>query len=156
MEITVAPMQPNHVEALMSFEDELFGTEAWTPDSYRAELADRRHRHYVVALDDHGALAGWAGLLVVADTAQILTIGTVPAAQRRGVGQRMLDALLDEAVHRGARDVVLEVRVDNAPARRLYERNRFTVLRTRRGYYDMGRVDALEMKRDLPPRKVRT
>ena len=61
----------------------------------------------------------------------------------------MLDALLDEARRRGAIEVILEVRVDNGPARRLYERNRFVPLRTRRGYYDLGRVDALELKRVL-------
>ncbi len=137
---------------LMAHEDELFGTEAWTPESYRAELADQRYRHYLVAERSAGPqaqLVGWAGIMVIAETAQILTIGVVTAEQGRGVGQTMLDELLAEARRRGATEVVLEVRTDNAAARRLYERNRFVPLRVRRGYYDLGRVDALEMKREL-------
>ena len=151
------------ISRLMAHEEELFGRESWTPDSYRAELADTRYRHYVVAeaaaqalgATDTDAepgtaeLVGWAGLMVIGETAQVLTIGVVADAQRQGVGQVMLDALLDEARRRGAVEVVLEVRVDNGPARRLYERNRFVPLRVRRGYYDLGRVDAVEMKREL-------
>ena len=146
--VEIVPMTAAHLSAVMVHEEELFGTEAWTVDSYRAELADLRYRYYICALQD-GDLLGWAGLLCIADTAQIITIGVVPAAQHRGIGQLMLDTLLAEARRRGAAEVVLEVRVDNAPARRLYERNRFAVLRIRRGYYDLGRVDALEMRRAL-------
>jgi ribosomal-protein-alanine acetyltransferase len=86
--------------------------------------------------------------MTVADEAQILTIGVIPSARRRGVGQAMLDELLAEAARRGAVAVFLEVRVDNDAAQQLYRRNGFTDLRIRRGYYDNGRADALEMRRD--------
>jgi ribosomal-protein-alanine N-acetyltransferase len=87
--------------------------------------------------------------MVVAEDAQILTIGTVPHRQREGIGQALLDELLDEAKRRGATAVFLEVRVDNEPARALYRRNGFVDLRVRRGYYENGRVDGLEMQRVL-------
>ncbi len=150
--VSLRPMVEADIERLMVHEDELFGTEAWSPDSYRAELADRRYRHYLVAERAWGQpaqLVGWAGVIVIAETAQILTIGVVTAEQGRGVGQTLLDELLAEARRRGATEIVLEVRIDNVAARRLYERNRFVPLRVRRGYYDLGRVDAVEMKREL-------
>ena len=156
--VLLRPMVKADIERFMAHEDELFATEAWTADSYRAELADRRYRYYLVAeavaarVPAGGKeleIVGWAGLMVIAETAQILTIGVVPASQGRGIGQALLEELLAEARRRGATEVVLEVRVDNAAARRLYERNRFLPLRVRRGYYDLGRVDALEMKREL-------
>jgi ribosomal-protein-alanine N-acetyltransferase len=139
-----------HLPEVLPHEDELFGSEAWTAESYRDELADHRFRHYVVAHDPAGGLLGWAGLMVVADSAQVLTVGVVTAAQRRGIGQQLLDALVDEAERRQATAIFLEVRVDNDVARRLYERNGFRRTRTRRGYYDNGRVDAIEMMRELP------
>lgn len=140
-----------HIPLLMPYEDELFGTEAWSPHSYADELSDTRHRFYIAALrgDDPGELVGWAGLMTIGDTAQVLTIGVIPEAQRHGIGQAMLDVLVQEALRRRAGEVILEVRVDNVTARRMYERNRFTQLRTRRGYYDRGRVDAVEMRREL-------
>ena len=85
--------------------------------------------------------------MTIGQTSQILTIGVIPAVQRHGIGQVLLDVLLGEAQRRAATEVVLEVRVDNDAARRMYERNRFTPLRVRRGYYDLGRVDAVEMRR---------
>jgi ribosomal-protein-alanine N-acetyltransferase len=141
-------MTAAHLDAVMRYEHEVFGTESWTRAGYRSELADTRYRYYVAAEDEDGALLGWAGLMTVADEAQILTIGVIPSARRRGVGQAMLDELLAEAARRGAVAVFLEVRVDNDAAQQLYRRNGFTDLRIRRGYYDNGRADALEMRRD--------
>jgi ribosomal-protein-alanine N-acetyltransferase len=134
----------------MAFEHELFGTEAWSAAGYRAEVSDTRNRYYVAVEDDTGALLGWGGVLVAADQAEILTVGVVPAAQRRGLARRMLAALSEEAHRRGARELFLEVRVDNAPAIALYESEGFTRIGHRRGYYDHGRVDALTMRKALP------
>src|SRR5438067_2279515 len=110
MTARIVPMTRAHIDAFMPYEHEMFGTEAWTARSYRDELADARYRHYVAAEDDDGELLGWAGLMIVGDSAQIMTIGVIPSAQRGGIGQLLLDALLDEARRRGAGAVYLEVR----------------------------------------------
>lgn len=141
----LVPMTETSLAQVMQHENETFGSEAWTRSSYLAELRDKRTRHYITAVED-GTLLGWAGLMVVADTAQIMTVGTVAAARRRGVGRQMVQALIAEAAARGAVEVILEVRVDNEPARKLYESFGFTALRIRRGYYDGGRIDAIEMR----------
>jgi ribosomal-protein-alanine N-acetyltransferase len=142
-------MTSAHLDAVMHHEQDMFGSESWTRSSYRAELADTRHRHYVAAEDDDGTLVGWAGLMVVAEDAQILTIGVVPTARRRGIGQALFDELLAEAKRRSATAMYLEVRTDNEAAQALYRRNGFADLRVRRGYYDNGRADGLEMRREL-------
>ena len=147
--VDVVPMRAEHIEALMPYEQQMFGSEAWSAQSYRDELADTRHRHYLAAVDQDGALMGWAGVRVVADSAEILTVGVVPAARRLGIGARLLAMLLDEARRRGATEAFLEVRVDNTGAQKLYERARFLQVGRRRGYYDGGRVDAIVMRRAL-------
>ena len=146
---TIVPMTVRHIDALLPYERDMFGTEAWTRSGYRSELADTRRRYYVAVEDPDGALLGWAGVLVVADTAEILTVGVVPGARRAGLARRMLADLLVEAGHRGAREAFLEVRVDNAAARGLYASEGFAELGVRRGYYDGGRVDAVTMRKDL-------
>jgi ribosomal-protein-alanine N-acetyltransferase len=45
----------------------------------------------------------------------------------------------------------LEVRDDNQPAIRLYERHGFQLSSRRRGYYADPPADALVLARDLPP-----
>lgn len=149
---TIVAMTGQHLPAVLAHEPEMFGTEAWSASAYREELADTRHRHYVAAVDDDGAVQGWAGVRIVGAEAEILTVGVVGSARRLGIGAVLLTDLLDEATRRGAREVFLEVRVDNAAARALYEREGFAELGIRRGYYDGGRVDALTMRRAAEPR----
>jgi len=143
------PMTTAHVNALMPYERSMFGTEAWTANGYRNELADTRHRYYVAAEGADGELLGWAGVRVIEDAAEILTVGVIPSARRHGLAVRLLDALLTEARQRGAAEAFLEVRIDNDPARSLYLREGFAELGVRRGYYDNGRVDAVVMTRVL-------
>jgi ribosomal-protein-alanine N-acetyltransferase len=145
----IVPMTLAHIDALMPYEKQMFGTEAWSRASYRAELADTRNRYYVAAEGALGDLLGWAGVLVVADAAEIMTVGVVPSARRSGTGRRMLDALLTEAVGRGAREVFLEVRADNDAARAMYRAAGFAEIGLRRGYYAGGKVDAVTMHKDL-------
>jgi ribosomal-protein-alanine N-acetyltransferase len=146
---TIVPMTAEHIEALMPYEREMFATEAWSASSYRAELADTARRHYLAAEGPGGQFLGWAGIMVVGEAAEVLTVGVVPAARRRGIAIELLTDLLAEARRRGAREAFLEVRVDNDPAVLLYEREGFTRVGLRRGYYDHGRVDAVIMQRVL-------
>jgi ribosomal-protein-alanine N-acetyltransferase len=146
----LVPMTVAHIDALLPYEREMFGTEAWTASSYRSELADTRYRYYVAVESDEGALLGWAGVMVLQDAAEILTVGVVPSARRAGLARLMLADLLDEAVRRGAKEAFLEVRVDNEPARSLYRREGFEEVGRRPGYYDAGRVDAVTMRKELP------
>ena len=148
VDVRLVPMTAAHVDELMAYERAMFGTEAWTRSAYLTELADVRNRHYVAAVADD-ALVGWAGVLMVGDAAEILTVGVVPVARRRGIARQLVAALVAEARSRGAREAFLEVRVDNGAARQLYASEGFAELGVRPGYYDNGRVDAVVMRRDL-------
>ena len=136
-----------HIEDLLPVEEVLFGAERWSAAMFWNELANGNH--YLVAVDVQGRLAGYAGLSVVpGGEAWVQNIAVRPECQRGGVGRTLLEALLDEATRRGARSVLLEVAVDNEPARRLYEKYGFGVVGLRRGYYQPSNTDALVMRRD--------
>jgi ribosomal-protein-alanine N-acetyltransferase len=142
-------MTAAHIDALMPYELDMFGTEAWSPEGYRAELADTQSRYYVAAETEDGALLGWAGAMFAGDAIEILTVGVVPEARRRGVARLLLADLLAAGTRRGAREAFLEVRVDNVAARELYRSDGFAEIGRRRGYYDGGRVDAVTMRKAL-------
>jgi ribosomal-protein-alanine N-acetyltransferase len=149
VDVAIVPMRATHIDALMPHERAMFGTEAWTRAGYRAELADTKHRTYVAAEGPDGTLLGWAGVRVVADEAEILTVGVIPEGRRQGTARRLIAALTDAARARGAAQAYLEVRVDNDAARALYKSEGFADVGLRRGYYDSGRVDAVVMHREL-------
>jgi ribosomal-protein-alanine N-acetyltransferase len=147
--VRLRPMRQADLDVLLPHEQAMFGTESWSRGSYLDELADTELRHYLVAEDDSGQVLASAGLLTIAETAQIVTVGVLPAARRRGIARLLVQELLAEARRRRAHEVLLEVRIDNRAARKLYESQGFVPIGTRRGYYDQGRVDAVVMRREL-------
>jgi [ribosomal protein S18]-alanine N-acetyltransferase len=149
-DVVLRPLTSQDVPALTRLEQEPFGAGAWSS----AMLAEEIHgpgRWYVGAVDPHGeqALVGYAGLWSDGTDATVMTIGVARAHQGRGVGTRLLAALLDRARQDRAASVLLEVRVDNEPALALYERFGFTRMGRRRGYYQPENVDAWTMRLDL-------
>lgn len=136
-----------HVDAVLPVEAELFGVEQWSAAMFWNELASGHH--YLVATDGaDDRVLGYAGLAVVPpDEAWVQNIAVRRDAQRRGVGRALLESLLAEADARGARNVLLEVAVDNAPAQKLYAGYDFEAIGVRRGYYQPTNTDALVMRR---------
>jgi len=137
--------------ALAALETDLFAHDAWSEQTWWAELAGRPRREYLVLTDSHGVL-GYAGLDHGGEVADVMTIAVAPRAQGHGFGRLLLDELEQRASIRGAADVILEVRADNLAALGLYERAGYAVLRTRRRYYQPGDVDALVMRKSLQER----
>lgn len=131
-------------------EAQLFGRDdPWPERAFRAELA-AGHTHYVAARDD-GFLVGYAGIARLGRHApfeyEIHTIGVDPAYQGRGIGRRMLTALLEVA---DGATIFLEVRTDNEPAIALYQSVGFVNVGLRRRYYRASGKDAYTMRRDPP------
>jgi len=154
---TLREMRWWDIEPVLGLEHALFPEDAWSRQMFWGELAHARGpgatRRYLVA-ETGGAygpesLAGYGGLAAVAGTGDIQTIGVLPAHQRAGLGARLLAALLSAAAADfRCHEALLEVRVDNARAQRLYERFGFAPIGVRRGYYQPGNVDALVMRLD--------
>ncbi|KDN85165.1 alanine acetyltransferase [Kitasatospora cheerisanensis KCTC 2395] len=135
----------------MELEHRLFPDDAWSRGMYWSELADAHpggSRHYVVAVDEDGALVGYAGLMAVGPDGDVQTIAVESGHQGAGLGAMLLAELIEESVRRGCAELLLEVRVDNLRAQRLYERFGFEPVGIRRGYYQPANVDALVMRLD--------
>ena len=139
--------------ALAALEGELFADDAWSEPTWWAEIAARPRRDYVVAVDA-GEVVGYAGIDVSGDLADVMTMATAPAHRGRGIGRLLLDELVRRSRERGCGAVLLEVRADNAAARKLYDTNGFSTISVRPRYYQPGDVDALVMRRLLTEEDV--
>jgi [ribosomal protein S18]-alanine N-acetyltransferase len=145
--VTLERMRWWHVDQVLPLEHALFGEETWSARTFWSELAQLDTRTYLVAVDDDGEAVGYAGLCAYPDEAFVQTMAVAAPAQRQGLGDRLLTALLEEAARRRKDTVVLEVRADNGPAQRLYERHGFRRTGVRRGYYQPSGADAWVMTR---------
>ncbi|WP_199921190.1 ribosomal protein S18-alanine N-acetyltransferase [Streptomyces globisporus] len=136
---------------VLALEAELFPEDAWSEGMFWSELAhargERATRHYVVAEDpSDGRLVGYAGLAAAGGLGDVQTIAVSRDQWGTGLGARLLTDLLKEATAFECEEVLLEVRVDNTRAQKLYERFGFEPIGFRRGYYQPGNVDALVMR----------
>jgi ribosomal-protein-alanine N-acetyltransferase len=118
--------------------------EAWRTDAIALQLA---LPGVIGWLDRRG---GMILARVAADEVEVLTLAVAPAARRRGLGTRLLDAAMTLATSRGACTAFLEVSISNTAARTLYARAGFTPTGRRPRYYADG-TDALVLRRTLTP-----
>lgn len=150
-EVTLREMRWWDIAPVLVLEHRLFPEDAWSPGMFWSELARARGpgagRRYVLAETPQGGVAGYGGFAAVEGTGDIQTIAVAPEHQGTGLGARLLSELLAAATAFECAEVLLEVRVDNPRAQRLYERFGFEPLGFRRGYYQPGNVDALVMRR---------
>ena len=146
VEVVLRDLEWTDLAHLAELEPQLFADDAWSEATWWSELAGRPRRDYVVATSSDGTIAGYAGLDVSGDVADVMTIATAPGQQGRGTGRLLLSELVRRATAHGAEAVLLEVRADNDAARRLYDRAGFEVISVRRRYYQPGDVDALVMR----------
>lgn len=145
------------IDPVLELEKALFPEDTWSRGMFWSELAHARGpeatRRYVVALDGD-RLVGYAGLAAAGDLADVQTIAVRREQWGTGLGARLLAELLRAATAFECAEVMLECRVDNVRAQKLYERFGFEPIGFRRGYYQPGNVDALVMRLNDPSTSV--
>ena len=94
------------------------------------------------------ALCGFALLQCVPPEAELLSIGVVPEARRRGVAHALLRGAAAELARGGADTMFLDVAADNAAAIALYRAHGFGDIARRARYYP-GEIDAIVMRARL-------
>lgn len=100
---------------------------------------------------EHGEPLGFILTRSAADESEIITIGTRPSAQRRGIAKQLLDVHMKQLNQCGVRQLFLEVATSNAAARALYAASGFVEVGRRKGYYKHreGYEDAIVMRLEL-------
>jgi ribosomal-protein-alanine N-acetyltransferase len=134
------------IDELTELEVALFPQDAWTARTWWSELAGRPRRSYVLQESTTGQIQGYAGVDLGGEVADVMTVAVAPQAQGHGLGRRLLEELVAQAHADHAAYLMLEVRADNEPARRLYAARGFELVNVRRRYYQPGDVDAQVMR----------
>jgi ribosomal-protein-alanine N-acetyltransferase len=93
-------------------------------------------------------IVGYAGIWLNVSEAHITTIAVAPEYRGRGVGELLLNHLIEEALALNSEMLTLEVRVSNTVAQKLYLKYGFRPAGTRPRYYTDNNEDALLMWAD--------
>ena len=121
------------LSSIATLEAELF-KEPWTQIDFQRELDENEFANYYIAEID-GEIAGYFGLWLLFDQAQITTIGTAKKFQRQHVASFMMEAIDQMCVENECEFLSLEVRVSNTPAQNLYKKFGLDIVSVRKDYY---------------------
>ncbi len=141
--LTIRRATLDDLPAIMRIEVISFPT-PWPREMFECDLVPSADRLYLVAEID-GELVGYTGMWLFASEAHIGTLAVDAPYRRRGIGEILMLTLLSQAARFGARYAVLEYRISNEPAARLYRKLGFQLVRIRPGYYTDTREDAVEV-----------
>ena len=143
---TLRRMARADLPAVLAIERVSFPT-PWSEQSFETELRTTWSVPTVAveAMPLGDRIVGYVCAWHVVDEVQLLNVAVHPARRRQGVGETLVRQVLEQATGRRARVVVLEVRMANVAARRLYGRLGFRACGIRRAYYGPGQ-DGLLME----------
>ena len=139
--VRIRPMTAEDVEDAWKLEQINLGKEAWT----QKQLLDAMTRDdtiYLVA-EMAGRIVGLCGVQNISGEGEVTNVSVSGDVRREGCGYKMVKQLLERGKGIGIRDYTLEVRAQNAPAIRLYEKLGFKSEGVRPGFYDDPKDDAV-------------
>jgi [ribosomal protein S18]-alanine N-acetyltransferase len=152
---------PADIPAMTDLERVCATAAHWTPEQYLDAFDCRGVKRLVLVAEtplssaslavirdetirpDMGCVQGFVVARHVAPEWELENIVVAPAARCRGLGQRLLDALLAAARETNSSSVFLEVRESNAAARGFYEKVGFVQTGRRKSYYTDPAEDAV-------------
>ena len=153
--IRIRPMTAKDIDRVVELAAGLDDAPHWDRRVYEAAVDRSSPRRAALVADaETGALAGFAVASLVPPEAELESIAVSREYQRRGVARRLFEALAAQLETSGVREVLLEVRQSNRPARALYLSLGFIETGRRHGYYADPVEDAIQMRRDIVARKI--
>ena len=129
-------LAPQLVEIL----DDVYGQSPWTLEQVLADLGQPQN-WYALAYSGE-ELVGFLAIQENLYELEVVQIAVRKEWQGRGIAGQLLETVPQE------KEVFLEVREGNTPARTLYQKRGFKEIGCRKGYYHAPSEDAIMMKRE--------
>lgn len=135
----IRSMRAEDAAKVASLEAEIF-SQPWSENAFWDSLC-LPDTIFLVA-EESGVIQGYIGMYLAVDEGEITNVAVDPACRRRGIGEELLTEMKKCAADHKIARIVLEVRVSNEGAVCLYEKQGFSSVGVRRGFYEFPREDA--------------
>ena len=151
-------MDISDLPEILELERSSFGKMAWSSTDFETALSSDYdypmvvHKRPVNTEDRESYinnLAGYSVLRLLGPEAEIENICVSPDMRRNGIGETLMQKMIQTALTEKASVIFLEVRAGNTPARALYQKLGFKELYVRKGYYRDPTDDAIIMQLTL-------
>ena len=144
--VEIISMTKQYVPAVALIEKECFGECAWSENSLSESLKTSGACFFVAVCD--GEAAGYVGMNTVLDEGYITNVAVSGRFRRQGVADKLIEALDRCMAEKSLSFISLEVRVSNAPAISLYEKNGYKKIGKRKDFYRLPTEDAYIMTKE--------
>lgn len=147
-------MEAIDLDDVMAIEQMAFSA-PWTKEMFYSEFFDNLLSFSFVAREGEqigeGATQGTTRAPVigylffweVSGEFHVMNIAVAPKWQRKGIGQELIQTMLEIGRQKSIGQILLEVRVSNTVAISLYEKLNFLKVGVRKNYYHSPKEDAL-------------
>ena len=146
-EFSVEKLTPQRFSEVAELEELCFSL-PWKESSFSL-LLEGKNTAFVAIDEASGRVAAYGGMLAVLDEGQITNVATHPEYRRMGLGERVMQALLEYAESEGLCLISLEVRESNSAAIALYEKLGFVRAGVRKNFYTLPRENAVVMTKSI-------
>ena len=145
--IHILEMTTEHIKEVHKIEEDCFSI-PWSEKSFYDELTKNKMAIYIVAKEDD-EIVGYGGMWHVINEGHITNIAVKKQHRKKGIGTKIINALIDIAKEKEMIGITLEVRVSNDIAKSLYKKSGFIIEGIRKEYYDDNKEDAIVMWKHL-------
>lgn len=125
--------QLNDLDYLLVIENKL-APFPWTKQHFQEEL-HKPYSQILVAKEPQGAVLGYVVYWRIFDEGQILNIAVDANVQRQGIGQKLINHVVESCRQKKIKKIVLDVRVNNHQAISFYLKNGFYKEQCRENFY---------------------
>ena len=150
MSITVQHASLKDIKTLHEIEKECFTHEAFSKEQIAYFLEASNAVSLVAHVDGEtaGFILGLIEQYGKSWVGHIYTIDVAPKYRRIGVGLKLLEEIEKDFTKKGAEACLLEVRINNIAARKLYQKHGYKELGKLNNYYAKG-IHGIQLKKEL-------
>jgi len=146
-EYRISPLTDDRIKELIKLNQRCFTNgDSYSKHTFNYLLSEPNTLSYQMTTTE-GELVSFAFIMINQNgAAHLTTIGVAPEHRRRGIAVRMLEHLERALLAKGIGTIMLEVRVSNHGAQKLYLRSGYSVVQRIASYYSNGEDGYLMMK----------
>ena len=111
------------------------------------DLENSNAIYFVAKIDND--IVGYIAATLLYDHIDILSVLVSTKYVRQGIASTLLSTVLNYAISINISDILLEVRITNIEAQKLYEKFGFSIINVRKDYYQDNLEDAIIYKLSL-------
>jgi len=145
LKLTTERMRMEHIDAVVQIENESF-RDPWSRRAFLSEVNSETALPIVAIAENQ--VVGYLMIWLAYDEMHLGNIAVAKRWRRKGIGDRLMKWLVEEAKRREVARITLEVRTSNYLAMSLYRKFGFKEVALRKRYYP-DREDACVMVLDL-------